>query len=102
MTTFFHLMRFRHDIVCYYLLRIANRHEERREMKKPEKLLVDKNFRPASIETGDEVFPNGIFVFNITKLLSFIHQNKSIVDIELIRVKWRIIVTRKIPITSNS
>lgn len=41
---------------------------------------IDKNFAPVSIDEGDEYFPNGIFVFNITKMLKYISENKS--DIE--------------------
>lgn len=37
------------------------------------KLKVDKNFVPCPVKTDDEMFQNGIFVFNITKMLEFIH-----------------------------
>lgn len=56
-------------------------------MERSKKLFVDEQFTPTSIEDGDEIFPNGIFEFNITKLLSFIQQNKNLVERELIRVK---------------
>lgn len=36
------------------------------------------NFKPLPVDDGDEMFPNGIFEFNITKMLDFIHQNNSI------------------------
>lgn len=36
-------------------------------------LRFDKTFVPASVDEGDEFFPNGIFHFNITKMLMFIH-----------------------------
>jgi hypothetical protein len=36
------------------------------------KLNLDTEFRPCSAEAGDELFPNGIFEFNISRLLSFI------------------------------
>ena len=32
-------------------------------------LKADKNFIPQTVDDGDEYYPNGIFVFNITKLL---------------------------------
>lgn len=35
-------------------------------------LRVDNDFTPCPVATGDELFPNGIFVFNITKLLEYI------------------------------
>ena len=40
----------------------------------------DKSFEPVSIDEGDEYFPNGIFVFNITKMLKYIKENRN--DIE--------------------
>lgn len=36
------------------------------------KLRVDSRFTPCSVEDGDELFPNGIFVFNITKMAEYI------------------------------
>jgi hypothetical protein len=38
----------------------------------PTKLKLDKNFHPCPVEDGDEAYPNGIFEFNITRLLAFI------------------------------
>lgn len=32
-----------------------------------------RRFVPLQVEAGDELFPNGIFEFNITKMLAFIH-----------------------------
>ena len=40
-------------------------------------LKVDKNFTPAVVESGEEYYPNGIFVFNITKMRGFINNNKE-------------------------
>ena len=40
-------------------------------------LKVDKNFTPCPIDKGDELFQNGIFVFNITKMIDFIQQHPS-------------------------
>jgi len=42
------------------------------------KLKINKNFTPCPIDDEDEMYPNGIFVFNITKMAEFIHQHKSI------------------------
>lgn len=42
-----------------------------------EKLKADKNFTPCSVAEGDELYPNGIFVFNITKMLEFIKANSD-------------------------
>ena len=41
------------------------------------KLKINKDFKPCPIDDGDELFPNGIFVFNITKMAEFI-QNQNI------------------------
>ena len=38
----------------------------------PRKLQRDRRFEPCPTEPGDELFPNGIFEFNITRLLGFI------------------------------
>jgi hypothetical protein len=38
------------------------------------KLKIIKKFTPCPIDDGDELFPNGIFEFNITKMLSFIEK----------------------------
>jgi hypothetical protein len=39
---------------------------------RPIKLKLDKMFRPCPLDEGDEAYPNGIFEFNITRLLTFI------------------------------
>jgi len=36
------------------------------------KMKLDSRFTPCPIEDGDEMFPNGIFVFNITKMTEHI------------------------------
>lgn len=36
------------------------------------KLKIDSRFTPCPVEDGDELFPNGIFVFNITKMTEYI------------------------------
>jgi hypothetical protein len=46
------------------------------ELQLVKKLKVDNNFFPCPVATEDELFPNGIFVFNITKMIEYIH-NKS-------------------------
>lgn len=38
----------------------------------PTKLKIDKSFQPCLAEAGDELYPNGIFEFNITRLLALI------------------------------
>ena len=38
----------------------------------PTRLRLDKRFQPCPVQPGDEMYPNGIFEFNITRLLTFI------------------------------
>lgn len=40
------------------------------------KLKIDSRFTPCSVEDGDELFPNGIFVFNITKMTEYIMRSR--------------------------
>lgn len=42
-----------------------------------EKLKADKNFMPCPVAEGDELYPNGIFVFNITKMLEYIRTHSD-------------------------
>jgi len=46
------------------------------------KINASKNFKPCEIEDNDEYFPNGIFVFNITKMISYIEENKNAIQLE--------------------
>lgn len=39
------------------------------------KLKLDKNFQACPADDGDEIFSNGIFLFNITKMMEYITQN---------------------------
>jgi hypothetical protein len=39
---------------------------------KPFRLRLDRCFRPCEALDGEEIYPNGIFEFNITRLLAFI------------------------------
>ncbi len=49
-------------------------------------LKYDANFTPCSTESGDELFPNGIFEFNITKMLKYIRTNPVCVNLEVVAV----------------
>ncbi len=51
------------------------------------KLKLNKNFQPLSCDEGDEFYPNGIFEFNITKLLEFINANQDIFQPQEVEVK---------------
>ena len=46
------------------------------------KLKVDRKFRPCEVDAGDELYPNGVFVFNVTKLLVHIEGNSGDFSVE--------------------
>ncbi len=49
-------------------------------------LKVDNNFAPCPVATGDELYPNGIFVFNITKMTEYIQANPEGIALEDVAV----------------
>jgi len=51
------------------------------------KLTFDKNFTPCPESDGDEFYPNGIFVFNITKMAEYIIDNPEVLVPEEMAVK---------------
>lgn len=48
------------------------------------KLKLDKTFRPCPVEVEDELYANGIFGFNITRILAFIEAHAEAFPIERI------------------
>jgi hypothetical protein len=50
-------------------------------------LSVDKSYVPAFTDDGDELYPNGIFVFNITKMIEYILKHKDDIALERIEVR---------------
>jgi hypothetical protein len=50
-----------------------------RKLGSSEKLEVDKSFTPCPVAENDELYPNGIFKFNITKMLEWIEQSPKVV-----------------------
>ncbi len=50
-------------------------------------LKVDKDFAPCPMTDGDELYSNGIFVFNITRMLEHIENAPDRMTIEEIVVK---------------
>lgn len=46
--------------------------ESSKPAQKPAKLKLDRHFPPCRAEPGDELYPTGIFEFNVTRLLAFI------------------------------
>ena len=53
------------------------------------KFEVDESFQPCPVMDGDELCPNGIFVFNITKMKEFIYSRQDIFVPEDIDVKGK-------------
>ena len=52
-----------------------------------EKILkIDDDFTPCPVASGDELFPNGIFVFNITKIIEYIQKNPDSITLEEVAV----------------
>ena len=45
-----------------------------------EKLPVNNNFKPCQVDENDELFPNGIFVFNITQILAYLQKKSAKID----------------------
>jgi hypothetical protein len=58
----------------------------RRNMILMLRLKVDNNFAPYPVATGDELFPNGVFEFNITKMLECIRKHPNKVTLEEVAV----------------
>ena len=48
---------------------------------------MDKNYVPASAVDDDELYQNGIFVFNITKMIQYLQEHKDKIPMERIEVK---------------
>ena len=46
------------------------------------KLKLDKNFTPCPVADGDELYENGIFVFNITKMVEYARSNADNIPVE--------------------
>lgn len=51
------------------------------------KFKLNKKFKPIICDAGDKLYPNGVFVFNITKLVAFIQANKDKFQPEKVIVK---------------
>jgi hypothetical protein len=48
----------------------------------PIRLRRDKGFQPCPVEPGEEIYPNGIFEFNITRLLAFVQEHADRFPVE--------------------
>ena len=51
------------------------------------KIMLDKKFKPFPVDEDDELYPNGVFVFNISKLIVFIKANKSSFPVEEVELR---------------
>lgn len=51
------------------------------------KLKINRNFTACPIDDGDELYPNGIFVFNVTKMAEYIQKNSDSITCEEVLVK---------------
>ena len=49
-------------------------------------LKSDNAFIPCPVAIGDELFPNGIFEFNITKIIEYIQENPDSIPMEEVAV----------------
>ena len=49
-------------------------------------LKIDENFSPCRVAAGDELFPNGIFVFNITRIIEYIRKNPDSIALQEVDV----------------
>jgi hypothetical protein len=52
----------------------------------PARLRLDKGFQPCPVEPGDEIYPNGIFEFNITRLLAFVQEHADRLHVEQVEL----------------
>lgn len=51
-----------------------------------QRIKLDQSFQPCPAETGDELFPNGIFEFNVTRLLALVAAHAERFHIERVEV----------------
>ena len=49
--------------------------------KSAKKLKADDGFKPYPVNTGDELYPNGIFEFNVTKIIKDIENDPNKFDL---------------------
>ena len=50
---------------------------------------IDDDFTPCPADDGDELFPNGYFVFNVTRIIEYIRDNPDDITLALLHlVVW--------------
>lgn len=50
-------------------------------------LEIDNGFTPCPVSNGDDLYPNGIFEFNITKILEYIQKSSDSIILQEVAVK---------------
>jgi hypothetical protein len=50
------------------------------------RMRIDDYFTPCPVTTEDELFANGLFVFNITKMIEYVKENPDSVTLEEVAV----------------
>jgi len=55
-------------------------------LQQPSRLRLNRRFCPCDVQDDDELFPNGIFEFNITRLLAFIRSKPERFPIEAVEL----------------
>jgi hypothetical protein len=60
------------------LMKKTNFDPERLQFAK--KLKANDDFAPCPVNDGDELYPNGIFIFNITKMIDFLKANPTAIE----------------------
>jgi len=51
------------------------------------RIQADQTFVPCPVEDGDELFPNGIFVFNVTRILEYVARHPA--EVALVQASVR-------------
>jgi hypothetical protein len=66
--------------------RSAGTRPKSKPTEKPRRLRRDPRFHPCATEPGDELYPNGIFEFNISRLIAFISVHPERFPTEIVQL----------------
>ncbi len=64
-----------------------NNNEDKKILVNPVMLKIDNNYNPCPVDDDDEIYPNGIFEFNITKMISHVQKNPESYPLETVAVE---------------
>jgi hypothetical protein len=67
-------------------VKLPNFNGDEGQLPMPAAIIRDAAFRPCPVEPEDELFANGIFVFNVTRLLAFMGAHAERFPVEVVRV----------------